>query len=105
MVVQESGTVPAPARRHPNPLCGRQPKNSGVFPPKRMVKIMENPIEIHDLGAHPYFGVDTRIMEFDKSTANKLNRLASSRFLNYQRTYRLFQNHPIDIQNTCSGGV
>ena len=30
-------------------------KNRGVYPPKWMVEIMENPIKIHDLGGPPLF--------------------------------------------------
>ncbi len=34
---------------------GVSPKIGGFYPPKWMVKIMENPIQIHDLGGPPLF--------------------------------------------------
>ena len=42
---------------------GGPPKIGGVYPPKWMVKIMEHPIKMDDLGDKtPYFWVDTHIM-------------------------------------------
>ena len=39
-------------------------KNRGILPPKWMVKIMENPIKIDDLGKKTYFWVDTHMQQF-----------------------------------------
>ena len=37
-------------------------KNSGGFPPKWMVKIMENPIKMDDLGGFPIIFGNTHIL-------------------------------------------
>ena len=46
-------------RRIPRILHGVSKNRGG--PPKWMVCFMENPIEMDDLGAFPYFWVDTHI--------------------------------------------
>ena len=49
---------------------GCQPKNRGG-PPKWMVKIMENPIKMDDLGGFfPYFWVDTQMYTKSREISN-----------------------------------
>ena len=47
---------------HEHLNMGVDPKIGGK-PPKWMVKIMENPIKMDDLGAHPYFWISTHMVQ------------------------------------------
>ena len=52
-------------------FLGVFPKNCGEKPPKWMVKIMENPIKIHDLEGFPLFLGNTQIAK-KKTNIRKL---------------------------------
>ena len=45
----------------------KHPRKIGILPPKWMVKIMENPIKMDDLGVPPLF-LETPILDHDEIT-------------------------------------
>ena len=47
-------------------------KNRGILPPKWMVKIMENPIKMDDLGGFPIIFGNTHMFLFVKVEQNEI---------------------------------